>query len=304
MSEEANRQENGGFDEIMKQVSEVVPSVKKDMEDIVHEADEKEKAEAAAKEKKPLEAETKSGLIRSRIAATPNPVPATDESMDDYKDRLEFSYHHMNVDRDDVWDKLKSMKDEKTVITGEVIQATKGGCVMEVEGVQGFIPASKLSLTYVADTAEFLHKELDVQIIECDPEASRLVLSAKELLYQKQREEKKNAVARITVGSIFTGTVDSLKDYGAFVDLGNGVSGLLHISQISKNRVNNIRSVLKEGQEVTVQIIKVADGKISLSMRSLREDEEKAEAEEEPKSYKDKGEATTSLGDLLKGLKF
>lgn len=99
------------------------------------------------------------------------------------------------------------------------------------------------------------------------------------------------------------GTVDSLKDYGAFVNLENGLSGLLHVSQISNQRIKHPGVVLKEGQNVTVKITGVKDGKISLSMKALTADGE-PEKPVEKFDYKETGEATTGLGALLKGLKF
>ena len=98
------------------------------------------------------------------------------------------------------------------------------------------------------------------------------------------------------------GTVDSLKDYGAFINLENGLSGLLHVSQISSQRIKHPGVVLKEGQNVTVKVTGVKDGKISLSMKALTADGEPEEPVEKF-DYKETGEATTGLGALLQGLK-
>ena len=99
------------------------------------------------------------------------------------------------------------------------------------------------------------------------------------------------------------GTVDSIKPYGAFISLENGLSGLVHISQISSKRIPHPSAVLKEGQKVTVKIISTADNKISLSMKALTAEGEPEEPVEKFE-YKETGEATTGLGALLKGLKF
>ena len=104
------------------------------------------------------------------------------------------------------------------------------------------------------------------------------------------------------VGEVRKGTVESLQSYGAFVDLGDGISGLLHISQISTQRIKHPGAVLKEGQTVKVKILSIADGKISLSMKALIE-QETEEEEHETFDYKETAAATTGLGDLLKGLK-
>ena len=103
-------------------------------------------------------------------------------------------------------------------------------------------------------------------------------------------------------GDVVEGTVDNIKDYGAFVELENGLTGLLHISQISTKRIKHPGAVLKEGQEVRVKIISTANNKISLSMKELIEEEEEREAED-TYGYKEEGQASTGLADLLKGLK-
>ena len=96
------------------------------------------------------------------------------------------------------------------------------------------------------------------------------------------------------------GTVDSIMPYGAFIELENGLSGLLHVSRISKQRIKHPSVVLKEGQKVTVKIISTENNKISLSMKDLAEE---PETETEVFDYKETGAATTGLGALLKGIK-
>lgn len=109
-------------------------------------------------------------------------------------------------------------------------------------------------------------------------------------------------MAAVQVGAVVEGTVDTLKDYGAFVNLDGGLSGLIHVSQISNQRIKHPGAVLKEGQKVTVKIIALKDGKISLSMKALESDAG-AQAEVFDFDYKETAAATTGLGDLLKGIK-
>ena len=170
-----------------------------------------------------------------------------------------------------------------------------------VEGIRGFIPASRLDVKHVEDLNAWLDRPVKARIIEADMEKGKLVLSAREVIREQQREEKRRKVEDVKVGEVRKGTVESLQSYGAFVDLGDGISGLLHISQISTRRLKHPGEVLKEGQEVTVKVIKNQDGKIGLSMRALVEDQEQAEEEaiEIPKSE----EIGTSLGDLFKNIK-
>ncbi len=203
------------------------------------------------------------------------------------------------------WDKLKEMMDKKEVVTVQILETVKAGVVTYLEGIRAFIPASQLSDTYVENTADWIDKDVDVRIITCDPEKKRLVLSGKEVMRDRRREERRRRIDSMQVGTVLEGTVETIKPYGAFVDLGDGISGLVHVSQMSIKRVENPAEVVKEGEKVKVKITKVADGKISLSMKAL-EDAPVQEKEEsvDISLYTTKENATTNLGELLKGLKF
>ena len=201
------------------------------------------------------------------------------------------------------WDKLQEAQKTKKVYNVKVAGAVNGGCVAYVEGVRGFIPASKLALEYVEEPADYLNKELDVQVISVDEGAKRVVLSAKELLLAKVMEEKNKKINKYTVGTVMEGTVEQLKDYGAFVNIGDGITGLVHISQISDRRLKHPSQVLKEGDKVKVKIIKIENNKISLSIREAAELTSREVEEEGPAEYEDNGAAATGLGALLKGFK-
>ena len=201
------------------------------------------------------------------------------------------------------WDKLQEAQKTKKVYHVKVAGAVNGGCVAYVEGVRGFIPASKLALEYVEEPADYLNKELDVQVISVDEGAKRVVLSAKELLLAKVMEEKNKKINKYTVGTVMEGTVEQLKDYGAFVNIGDGITGLVHISHISDRRLKHPSQVLKEGDKVKVKIIKIENNKISLSIREAAELTSREVEEEGPAEYEDNGAAATGLGALLKGFK-
>ena len=125
-------------------------------------------------------------------------------------------------------------------------------------------------------------------------------MSAREILKDKERKALAEKIANVKVGSVATGTVETLQNYGAFVRLSDGLSGLVHVSQISQKRIKAPKDVLKVGDEVSVKIIGVKDGKISLSMKALEEvREEPVEKVEIPKSER----IGTSLGDLFKNIK-
>lgn len=198
------------------------------------------------------------------------------------------------------WEKLQKMMEERTIVPVKINEAVNGGVIAYLEGIRGFIPASRVSDEYVEDLKEWVGKTVEATVITADEEERRLVLSAREAAREKKQEEKNKKISKCEVGAVMTGTVDSLKPYGAFVVLENGLSGLLHISQISTQRIKHPGVVLKEGQEVKVKIISTADHKISLSMKALAEE---GGEPEEVFDYKEEGQVSTGLGALLKGLK-
>lgn len=201
------------------------------------------------------------------------------------------------------WDKLKELQESGEALDVIVKGIVNGGAIAYVEGVRGFIPASKLALNYVEDTEEYLNKPLQVQVIDVDKEKKRLVLSAKELLREKAEEERRNKISNIEVGFVTEGTVESLQPYGAFVDLGNGISGLVHISQICEKRIKKPSEAVSVGDKVKVKVIAIKDGKLSLSIKEASDLMAK-EVEEETFELPESGEeATTSLGSLFANIK-
>lgn len=202
------------------------------------------------------------------------------------------------------WERLEELQKSQKNITVKISGITKGGAIAYAESIRGFIPASKLALGYVEenDLPDWLNKSLEVRVVTADEEENRLVLSAKEILREAEAEERKQRVSNVEIGLVTEGTVDTLKPYGAFVNLGNGLSGLLHISQISQQRIKHPGVVLKEGQTVKVKIIGIKDGKISLSMKAL-EDASASEIVEETFEMPETEAATTSLGSLFANIK-
>ena len=234
------------------------------------------------------------------------------ETMEDYAAELEASYkafderHFELPETDDAegekWAEFAQMMADRTVFNVKIAEAVKGGVVAFVNEVRAFIPASQLSTEYVEKLEDWQGKHVDAVIITVDPEKKRLVLSGREVEKEKKAAQRKERLAQFKAGDVVEGTVDNIKDYGAFVKLADGIDGLLHISQISTQRIKHPGAVLKEGQTVKVKILSIADGKISLSMKALIE-QETEEEEHETFDYKETAAATTGLGDLLKGLK-
>lgn len=226
-------------------------------------------------------------------------ITATVISTDDGEGNIELSMKEANENM--LWDKFAAMLADRTIVNVKIAEIVKGGAVAYLEGVRAFIPASKLAAEYVEDLEEYNGKTIEATVITADPEAKKLVLSGREPARAKLQEEKNKKIAKCEVGAVMEGTVDTLKEYGAFVNLENGLSGLLHISQISNQRIKHPGAVLKEGQTVKVKIISIKDNKISLSMKALEPEEE---IDLGGFDFKGDGEVTTGLGALLKGLKF
>ena len=202
------------------------------------------------------------------------------------------------------WDKLRKYKEEGTNLKVKIADIVKSGAVAYLEGIRGFIPASKLDLNYVEEDAlnDWLGKEIEVRVITADEEDNHLVLSAREILREKAAEERKAKISNVEIGLVTEGTVESIQPYGAFIDLGNGLSGLVHVSQICEKRIKTPAAVLKVGDKVKVKVINVKDGKLSLSMKALN-DVAAEEIQEKTIELPETEDVTTSLGSLFANIK-
>ena len=198
------------------------------------------------------------------------------------------------------WDKLKTAMDNETVLTVHIKETVNAGVIAYAEGLRGFIPASQLSLDYVEDPSEFVGKDLEVRVITVDPQKEKLVLSAKSVLKERAEEERSHRISMLVPGTVVEGVVESLTNYGAFVNIGNGLTGLVHVSQICERRIRKPSEVLKTGQTVRAKILNTNDNRISLSIRALEEAAD-TDASDSPqaKEYSSGESASTSLGALI-----
>lgn len=212
------------------------------------------------------------------------------ETMADYEEHFDDA---------NPWNVVSSYMEKGTVLPVKVEGIVNGGAIAMVEGLRGFIPASRLSLSYIEDLESYLLKDIEVQVIDVDQANNRLVLSARELLKEKEAKQREAKIASIKIGSVLTGTVESLQTYGAFITLEDNLSGLVHISQISQKRIKSPKDVLNVGDEVTAKVIGIKDGKISLSIKALEEVQEEPEEKVEIPKAENIG---TSLGDLFKNI--
>lgn len=229
-------------------------------------------------------------------------------TMEDFSEELEQSYKEaeaaseVSEELDPVWATLTEYLNEKTVLTVKVGGVVNSGVIAYVEGIRGFIPASRLALERVEDLNEWLNKKIKVRVITVDPEKKRLVLSARELLREEERAARQERMNQIQVGDVLDGTVETLKDYGAFIRLDGGLSGLVHVSQISDKRIKTPDKVLSVGDPVKVKVIALKDGKLSLSMKALLEKAPEEKEENEHYDLPKSEDISTSLGSLLSKL--
>lgn len=205
-----------------------------------------------------------SAMKQLKIGTT---VQAVVLQVDDGRGNVELSLKE--AAEAEAWEHFRTLLEQQEVVTVKVKESVNSGVVAYLEGIRAFIPASQLALTFVEDTEAYIGKTLEVRVITVDEGAKKLVLSAKSVLKEKEEESNRAKTAMIVPGSIFEGTVESLKDYGAFVQMDNGLTGLVHISKISMKRIKKPSEVLSVGQRVKVKVLEVKDGKISLSIKDV-----------------------------------
>ncbi|WP_273709487.1 30S ribosomal protein S1 [Leuconostoc mesenteroides] len=172
---------------------------------------------------------------------------------------------------------------EGDTVDAKVINAVRGGLVVDVNGVRGFVPASMVADRFVSDLNQFKNKDIKAQVIEIDAAKARLILSRKAVAAQERAAQLAEAFEKLSVGEVVGGKVARLTDFGAFVDLG-GVDGLVHVSEISHDRVKNPADVLTKGETVNVKILALdaEKGRISLSIKATQPGPWDKVAEEAP----------------------
>ena len=164
------------------------------------------------------------------------------------------------------WDALSVDQNVECMVTG----TNKGGLEVSIGAVRGFIPASQVELGFVPDLGVYVGQKLAARVAEVNPKRRKLVLSRRALLEEEREQSQQELFEKIAPGQQYTGRVRTLKDYGAFVDIG-GADGLLHVAQISWSRINHPSEVLTEGEQIEVQVLSVdkEKKKIGLGMRQL-----------------------------------
>ncbi len=188
------------------------------------------------------------------------------------------------------WDEVH----EGMLVDAQVTGHNTGGLECEVNHIRGFIPVSQISLYRVEDLAQFVGQRFACLITDANPARKNLVLSRRAVLEREKEEKKQAFFESLAPGQVYEGTVRKLMDFGAFVELGNGVDGLLHISQLSWGRIKHPSEVVQEGQPIRVRIEKIdrETGRIGLSYREMIENPWTAAAGKYPHNSVVRGKVT------------
>jgi ribosomal protein S1 len=178
-----------------------------------------------------------------------------------------------------VWREAEELQNNKAALTLMIIDANKGGLIMEWKGIQGFLPTSQLKTSHypriedgdkdkiLLELKKIVGQEITVNIISVNQKEEKLIFSEK----STESEETKELVSKYSVGDIVEGTVTGVVEFGIFIKLEEGLEGLAHISELDWSLVENPADLFKVGQKIKAQIISIKDGKVSLSVKVLKQ---------------------------------
>jgi small subunit ribosomal protein S1 len=189
---------------------------------------------------------------------------------EDKDGRLILSKKRAQYER--AWGKIEQIHDNDLTVTGTVIEVVKGGLILDI-GLRGFLPASLVEMRRVRDLHPYVGRELECKVIELDKNRNNVVLSRRKFLEETQSEFRKEFLETLQKGEVRKGTVSSIVNFGAFVDLG-GVDGLVHVSELSWKHIDHPGEVVEVGQEVEVEVLDVDldRERVSLSLKATQED--------------------------------
>ncbi|MEE9394070.1 MAG: S1 RNA-binding domain-containing protein [Planctomycetota bacterium] len=173
--------------------------------------------------------------------------------------------HHPQVTVD--WSEIEVGSQVELQVAGQ----NTGGLELKIGSFNAFMPASHVGLSRIEDLSQFIGQKMICKVLECDPRRKRVLVSRRAVLEVEVRAQRGEEVKSLSIGQILKGTIKRFETFGAFVELKPGVEGLLHVSNISRKRVNDPRSVLSDGQEIEVQILDIKEGgrRIGLGMKQL-----------------------------------
>jgi len=180
--------------------------------------------------------------------------------------------------REILWQEAKLAKKNQEIFSLPVIDANKGGLILEWKGIPGFLPASQLKVTHyprveggdkekiLEELKKLINKKINVTIIDIEPKEDKLIFSEKE----SEADELKETISKYKVGDVIEGEITGIVDFGIFIKIEDGLEGLAHISELDWALVENPANIFKVDEKIHAQIISIKDGKISLSVKALK----------------------------------
>ncbi|MBO5628103.1 MAG: 30S ribosomal protein S1 [Aeriscardovia sp.] len=197
-------------------------------------------------------------------------VEALVVTKEDKEGRLILSKKRAQYER--AWGDVEQIKEADGIVEGTVIEAVKGGLIVDI-GLRGFLPASLVEMRRVRDLTPYIGQQIKAKVLELDKNRNNVVLSRRQYLEETQSEVRETFMSQLQKGQIREGTVSSIVNFGAFIDLG-GVDGLIHVSELSWKHIDHPSEVVKVGQKVTVEVLDVDldRERISLSLKATQED--------------------------------
>jgi small subunit ribosomal protein S1 len=247
-------------------------------------------------------------LDPSEIVSVEDKIEALVLQKEDKDGRLILSKKRAEYERS--WIDIEEKFNTGENVIGEVIEIVKGGLILDI-GLRGFLPASLVDLRRVKDLDSFLGEHIEARVIEMDRNRNNVVLSRRVVLEEGRKNERSEILGKLVKGMRLRGSVSSIVDFGAFVDLG-GIDGLVHISELSWSHVSHPSEVVKVGDEVEVEILEVEldRERISLGLKQTTEDPWRQQVKNFPAESIIEGKVTklvsfgsfVELGDGIEGL--
>ena len=190
------------------------------------------------------------------------------ESQEDKKGQLLLS--HKKARAINSWDRVNASLEKDEIITGYIKCRTKGGMIVDVFGIEAFLPGSQIDVKPIRDYDVFVGKTMEFKVVKINQEFKNVVVSHKALIEAELEQQKKEIIAKLEKGQVLEGTVKNITSYGVFIDLG-GVDGLIHITDLSWGRVNHPEEIVKLDQKLNVVILDFDDDKkrIALGLKQL-----------------------------------
>ena len=172
-----------------------------------------------------------------------------------------------------IWQAVAQKESEGEILDAEVREQNKGGLIVNIMGLRGFLPSSQVARQFSGNLMELVGQSIPVKILEVNRKRNRLIVSQRAAQDEDRARQREELFEKLQVGDVVTGKVSGLTSYGAFVNLG-GADGLIHISELSWDRINNVSDMLGVGDEVRVKVIKLDPelSRISLSLRQMSDD--------------------------------